>query len=111
MSMRLIDMVWKKRHSLKLTPPESAVLVKIAAHVPKKKMEVNISISELSISTGYCERTIYRTIESLIKKRLIFKIVNKFAIKSELLKENARSNTYKINVPYISKKEEDLCYA
>ena len=111
MSILLIDMVWKKRQSLRLTPTEASILVKIAAHVPNRKIEVSIWIAEISVATGYCERTVYRTIQSLINKQLIFKIVNKFVIKAERFKESSQPNTYKINVPYMSKKEEELYYA
>ena len=104
MSLNLINLVWNDRQKLKLSPVETATLVKLAALTETIKNPVFVSIKTISQSIGYCDRTVRRSLQSLITKQLIIKVDDKLPRSAFQWPNSIKHNAYKINVQAFSSK-------
>ncbi len=103
MSLKHIDWVWNNRENLQLSGPDTSTLVKLAALSDDEANPVHESIATLARNLGYCERTVRRSIHSLVHKKLILKIYDpEFQY---FLPKPYRSNAYQINVAVFSSLE------
>ena len=105
MSLKYIDWVWRHRESFKLSGPDTSTLLKLAGLTENMKTPVVVSIQTLSKNTGYCERTVYRSLQSLLAKNLIVKMNRDPYHPLFTWDWPVRLNAYKINVTKSSQVE------
>lgn len=110
MSVKYMDWVWSHRESFKLSGPDTSTLLKLAGLTENMKTPVVVSIQTLSKNTGYCERTVYRSLQSLLAKNLIVKI-NRDPYHPHFRWDwPVRLNAYKINVKAFCHAEKERNY-
>ena len=97
LTKKLIQMIWSNSQRLDLKPVDTAVLVQIASCSDHRITPVAKRVSELSQSIGYSPRTVGRSLNALVSKKLITR-VDPLPSKNPNRITDKRIRSYKINV-------------